>query len=123
MAMPKAPQAFPRSEYLRRLSAVKTEMGRREVDLLVVISPANITYLTGYTSKSGYVPQALLVSFQEEEPTFITRRMDAPAGVHQMFIDRSRVVAMPRILLQTPKKTAGTLRSTFCSIVVMAGGA
>ncbi|MBY3143191.1 M24 family metallopeptidase [Rhizobium laguerreae] len=104
MAMPKGPQAFPRSEYLRRLSAVKMEMGRREVDLLVVISPANITYLTGYTSKSGYVPQALLVSFREEEPTFITRRMDAPAAVHQMFIDRSRVVGYAEDLIANPEK-------------------
>ncbi|WP_349643813.1 aminopeptidase P family N-terminal domain-containing protein, partial [Bradyrhizobium sp. LMTR 3] len=31
-------------------------MERRQVEVLVVTSPANITYLSGYTSKSAYVP-------------------------------------------------------------------
>lgn len=102
MAMPKGAQAFPRSEYLRRLTAVKTEMERREIDVLVVTAPANITYLSGYTSKSGYVPQGLVVSLDDEEPTFITRRMDGPAAIHQMFIDRSRVIGYPESLIANP---------------------
>ncbi|WP_213291305.1 aminopeptidase P family N-terminal domain-containing protein, partial [Bradyrhizobium sp. sGM-13] len=71
----------------RRLSAVKAEMKRREVDVLMVTSPANITYLSGYTSKSAYVPQGLIIFLKEEEPSFFTRHMDAPAAMHQMFID------------------------------------
>ncbi|MCC8960264.1 aminopeptidase P family protein [Bradyrhizobium sp. Pear77] len=104
MAMPKGSQAFPRSEYLRRVSAVKSEMERREVDALVVTNPANITYLSGYTSKSGYVPQALVVSASDEEPTFVTRRMDAPAAIHQMFVDRSRVIGYPEALIANPER-------------------
>jgi len=104
MAMPKAPQAFPRAEYLRRLSAVKAEMRRCEIDALVVTTQSNITYLTGYTSKSGYVPQGLIVSLKEEEPTFFTRRQDGPAAVHQMFIDRSRVIGYPEDLIANPDK-------------------
>lgn len=99
MAMPRAELVFPRSEYMRRLSAVKSEMKRREVELLVVSVSANITYLSGYTSKSGYVPQALLVSLSEEEPTFVTRRMDAAAALHQMFIDRTNVIGYPEALI------------------------
>lgn len=104
MSMPKGPQAFPPSEYLRRLSAVKAEMIRREVDALVVTTPANITYLSGYTSKSGYVPQALVVSASDEEPTFVTRRMDAPAAIHQMFVHRSRVIGYPETLVANPER-------------------
>ncbi|MET4279535.1 MULTISPECIES: Xaa-Pro peptidase family protein [unclassified Bradyrhizobium] len=104
MAMPKSSQAFPRSEYLRRLTEVKLEMKRREIDALVVTTPANITYLSGYTSKSGYVPQGLLVSLEDEEPTFITRRMDGPAAIHQMFIDRSRVIGYPEALIANPDR-------------------
>ncbi|MET4316054.1 Xaa-Pro peptidase family protein [Bradyrhizobium sp. RT4b] len=104
MAMPKNSQAFPRSEYLRRLTEVKLEMKRREIDALVVTTPANITYLSGYTSKSGYVPQGLLVSLEDEEPTFITRRMDGPAAIHQMFIDRSRVIGYPEALIANPDR-------------------
>ncbi|UPJ76859.1 Xaa-Pro peptidase family protein [Bradyrhizobium sp. 187] len=104
MTIPKAAQAFPRSEYLRRLSAVKSEMERREIEVLVVTVPANITYLSGYTSKSGYVPQALIVSLKDEEPTFITRRMDAPAALHQMFIDRNNVIGYPEALIANPER-------------------
>lgn len=104
MAMPQGPQAFPRSEYLRRLAAVKQEMERRDVGALVVVLPANITYLTGYTAKSGYVPQGLIVALNEEEPTFITRRMDAPAAVHQMFVDRGRVIGYAENLIANPDK-------------------
>lgn len=104
MAMPKGQQAFPRAEYLRRLAAVKEEMGRRGVEALVVTAPANITYLTGYTSKSGYVPQGLVVSLKDEEPTFLTRQMDAPAAIHQMFTDRSRVIGYPEALIANPEQ-------------------
>ncbi|WOH75645.1 Xaa-Pro peptidase family protein [Bradyrhizobium sp. NDS-1] len=104
MAMPKSSQAFPRSEYLGRLTEVKLEMKRREIDALVVTTPANITYLSGYTSKSGYVPQGLLVFLEDEEPTFITRRMDGPAAIHQMFIDRSRVIGYSEALIANPDR-------------------
>ncbi|MBX5180468.1 aminopeptidase P family protein [Rhizobium lentis] len=104
MAMPQGPQIFPRYEYLRRLAAVKGEMERREINALMVVVPANITYLTGYTAKSGYVPQGLIVALNDEEPTFITRRMDAPAAIHQMFIDRSRVIGYPESLIANPDK-------------------
>ncbi|MET4236307.1 ectoine hydrolase [Bradyrhizobium sp. LA6.10] len=104
MAMPKASQPFPRSEYLRRLTAVKSEMKRREIEVLVVTTPANITYLSGYTSKSGYAPQGLIVSLADEEPTFITRRMDGPAAIHQMFIDRGNVISYPEALIANSER-------------------
>lgn len=104
MAMPRGPQAFPRSEYLQRLCAVKAEMERREVDALVVKSTANITYLSGYTSKTGSMPQALIVSSRDEEPSFIACRKDVPAAIHQMFIDRSLIFGYPEALLADPDK-------------------
>lgn len=104
MAMPKGPQAFPRAEYLRRLSAVKAEMERGEIDVSIIATPSNITYLSGYTSKSGYIPQGLIVSLKEEEPSFLTRRQDAPAAMHQMFINKSRVMGYPEALIGNPEK-------------------
>ncbi|MER8402980.1 Xaa-Pro peptidase family protein [Mesorhizobium sp. M1348] len=102
MAMAKGPQAFPRTEYLRRLSAVKAEMERRQINALLVNTSADITYLTGYTAKSGYVPEALIISLKDEEPTFVTRRCDAPGAVHQMFFDSSRVIGYPEALIANP---------------------
>lgn len=104
MTISKGPQLFPRAEYLRRLAAVKAEMARRDVDALVVTSPSNITYLSGHTAYSSYVPQGLVISMREEEPTFIMRRMDAPAAIHESFLNRNNVIGYPEDLIANPEK-------------------
>ncbi|RZN06383.1 hydrolase, partial [Bradyrhizobium genosp. SA-3] len=107
MTISRAPQVFPRAEYLRRLAAVKAEMERREIGALVVSSPSNITYLTGHTAYSSYVPQGLVISLHKEEPTFIMRRMDAPAAVHQTFLAPSNVIGYPEDLIANPEGRDG----------------
>ncbi|RWG80915.1 MAG: M24 family metallopeptidase [Mesorhizobium sp.] len=102
MNLDKAPQAFPRAEYLCRLGAVKAEMALRGVDALVITDRSNITYLTGYTAKSAYVPQAVVISIQQEEPTFILRKMDAPAALHETFMARDKVIGYPEALVGDP---------------------
>ncbi|MBT1516663.1 Xaa-Pro peptidase family protein [Bradyrhizobium sp. SRL28] len=102
MTISKGPQAFPRAEYLRRLAAVKSEMARRDIDTLIINNSSNITYLTGYTAKSGYVPQVLVVSIHKEEPTFILRKMDVPAAIHQAFLERGNVIGYPENLIGNP---------------------
>ncbi len=99
MPIERGPQAFPRTEYLRRLANVKATMTRRSFRALLVSDPANITYLTGYTAHSAYVPQGLIVDLDQEEPFFIVRKMDAPAGIYQTFLDRSRVLGYPEDLV------------------------
>ncbi len=107
----RGPQAFPRTEYLRRLANVKAAMTRRDIRALLVNDPANITYLTGYTALSAYVPQGLIVDLEEEEPFFIVRKMDAPAAIYQTFLDRGRVLGYPEDLV------ANTTRNGFDVIV------
>lgn len=105
MTIPRGPQAFPRNEYLRRLAAVKSEMARRQVDALVVVNTANITYLTGFTAMPvGYIPQGLVVSADREEPTAIVRLMEVPAVIHQTFLDRNSVIGYSESLVGTPGK-------------------
>lgn len=104
MTISKGPQAFPRTEYLRRLAAVKSEMARRDIDALFVSDASNITYLTGYTAMSAYVPQGLVISMRDEEPTFILRRMDAPAAYHQTFLERDKIIGYLEMLVGNPDK-------------------
>jgi Xaa-Pro dipeptidase/ectoine hydrolase len=99
MPISRGPQAFPRSEYMHRLAKVKAEMGKRQLRAILVTDPANITYLTGYTAHSAYVPQGLIVDAEEEEPFFIVRKMDAPAGIYQTFLDRAQVLGYPEDLV------------------------
>ncbi|TIU31029.1 MAG: aminopeptidase P family protein, partial [Mesorhizobium sp.] len=99
MTIPKGVQAFPRTEYLRRLSAVKAEMEGRDVDVLLVLDASNITYLSGYTTPSGYVPQALVIDGVAEEPTFILRRCDAPAAMYECFMEQDKIIGYPEALI------------------------
>ena len=50
---------FPIEEYRTRAGRVRDEMGRRGVDVLYVMSPANLCYLTGFES-IWYPPRAPL---------------------------------------------------------------
>ena len=49
--------AFPEREYRERHARVRAEMGRRGLDVLYVMSPANLCYLTGFES-IWYPPRA-----------------------------------------------------------------
>ncbi|SDJ99202.1 Xaa-Pro dipeptidase/ectoine hydrolase [Bradyrhizobium sp. Rc2d] len=103
MTVSKLPQPFPRSEYIRRLAAVKSEMARREIDALIVHDAANLTYLTGHTGKATVIPQALVVSLQKEEPTLILRKMDAPSAHYQTFLEPGSVIAYSEDLIGNPR--------------------
>lgn len=99
MAISKGEMVFPRSEYLRRLEAVKSELRNSNIETLVVFSPSNITYLTGYTALSAYVPQALIISLDSDEPTFMLRRMDSGAAIHQTYLQREKIIGYPENLV------------------------
>ena len=53
------PRPFPETEYRDRARRVREEMEGREVDVLFVMSPANLCYLTGFESV-WYPPRAPL---------------------------------------------------------------
>ncbi|SCB55569.1 ectoine hydrolase [Bradyrhizobium shewense] len=104
MTVSKGLQVFPRTEYLRRLAAVKAEMVKRDIETLVVTFDRSINYLTGYTARSAYVPQALVVSVHEEEPSLILRLMDVPAGIHLTFLGRNKIIGYPESFVGNPEK-------------------
>jgi Xaa-Pro aminopeptidase len=66
-------QPFPEPEYRERARRVREEMGRRGVDVLFVLSPANLCYLTGFESV-WYPPRAplgVVVSRDDERLVFL----------------------------------------------------
>ena len=99
MTITRAPQVFPRSEYLRRIAAVKASMAQHEVDTLIVNNIRNITYLTGYTAKSAYVPQGVIITANREEPAFVLRQCDWPAALHQAWMGRGNIIMYPESLV------------------------
>lgn len=63
---------FPIPEFQRRLKAVRDEMKNRDLALLVVSTPENIYYLSGYHTAGYYCSQFLLVPLTGD-PVHITR--------------------------------------------------
>ncbi len=86
---------FERSEYLARIARTKQTMSERGIDLLLVASPANQFWLTGYDGWSFYTPQMVAVSLAAEEPIWIGRKMDAVGAKFTAFLKPDNVVPYP----------------------------
>jgi Xaa-Pro dipeptidase len=67
---------FSMSEYRARLQAVRGQMQSRGLDLLIVTTPENMYYITGYSGLGFYTYQALLLPL-EGEAAMVTRHLEA----------------------------------------------
>jgi ectoine hydrolase len=95
---------FSRTEYLDRIKRTKAAMADQGMGLLVVCDPANMNYLTGYDGWSFYVPQAVLVIDDQEEPVWIGRNMDRNGAMHTAFITEQNMIGYPDDYVQSPVK-------------------
>ncbi|MGE0716502.1 MAG: M24 family metallopeptidase [Alphaproteobacteria bacterium] len=86
---------FERAEFLERIGRAKKEMAARGIDLLLVASPANQNWLTGYDGWSFYTPQMVAVSLTAEEPIWVGRKMDAVGAKFTAFLKTENVVPYP----------------------------
>lgn len=66
---------FPMVEYERRLRELRQRMAARRLDAMIVTTPENITYLTGYHTPGYYYFQTVVVPL-EGEPFMVTRLLE-----------------------------------------------
>ena len=93
---------FERSEYLARIARAKAKMIERGIELLLVASPANQFWLTGYDGWSFYTPQLVAVSLEAEEPVWIGRKMDAVGARFTAFLAPDNIVPYPDHYVANP---------------------
>jgi ectoine hydrolase len=86
---------FQTEEYLERIADTKARMTDARIDVLIVSDPANMNYLTGYDGWSFYVPQAVVVSLNQEQPIWIGRGMDANGARHTTFLSEDNIIGYP----------------------------
>jgi Xaa-Pro aminopeptidase len=67
---------FTREEFGARLAAVKSDMAKRGIDVLLLSEPPNQNYLTGYDAYSFYTPQMVIVALKHDQPIWAGRFMD-----------------------------------------------
>ena len=95
---------FSSNEFLERIAKTKSAMAKKGIELLVVCDPANMNYLTGYDGWSFYVPQAVLVVDDHEEPVWIGRNMDVNGAKHTAFIKSENMIGYPEDYIQSDIK-------------------
>jgi Xaa-Pro dipeptidase len=68
---------FSEDEYHRRVRRTKELMDKSGMEMLLVMDPANMNYLTGYDGWSFYVHQGIIVSLDAEQPFWFGREQDS----------------------------------------------
>jgi len=68
---------FSEDEYRQRIRKTKEMMDKGGMEMLLVMDPANMNYLTGYDGWSFYVHQGVIVSQDTESPLWFGREQDA----------------------------------------------
>lgn len=88
-------ELFETAEFEDRISRAKQRMAATGTDLLLVASPANQFWLTGYDGWSFYTPQMVLLHRDEAHPIWFGRKMDAVGARFTVFMDESQIVPYP----------------------------
>ena len=90
---------FSTSEYQERVKKVRTKMSDNNIDLLLVSSPANQFYLTGYDGWSFYTPQMVVISIDEDQPYWIGRQMDSVGAKFTAYLNKNHIIPYPDIFV------------------------
>lgn len=81
--------AFPMQEYERRIKELRNRMAKRGLDAMLVTTPENICYLTGFESVGHYYFNSVVVPMKGEP--FMTPRLLEDSGVtYYTWIEESR---------------------------------
>ncbi len=81
---------FERSEYELRVKRVRDRMEESEIEVMLVTSPTNIYYLTGYRSFSFYAPQFLVVPL-DRDLFLVNRSIDRPGARQNTWLEKDMI--------------------------------
>jgi len=90
---------FKKREYLKRVEKTKYKMEREGIEVLVVVDPANMNYLTGYDAWSFYTPQVVIVGIDLDEPIWIGRKMDVACANFTVWLSPNNIIGYPENLV------------------------
>ncbi|MBB6305152.1 MULTISPECIES: M24 family metallopeptidase [Rhizobium] len=99
---------FELGEFETRLAAVKKEMAKRGIDILLLSEPPNQNYLTGYNAYSFYTPQMVIVAQNHAEPIWIGRFMDRVSASMTTYLAEDNIRAYPDTYVQSATLSAYT---------------
>ncbi|WFU12813.1 Xaa-Pro peptidase family protein (plasmid) [Rhizobium sp. CB3090] len=97
---------FESGEFQARLTAVKEEMAKRGIDVLLLSEPPNQNYLTGYNAYSFYTPQMVIVAQDHAEPIWVGRFMDRVSASMTTYLAEDNIRAYPDTYVQSATLSA-----------------
>jgi Xaa-Pro dipeptidase len=90
---------FEKSEYLKRIERTKERMEKAGLEVLIVVDPGNMNYLTGYDAWSFYVPQVVIIGIDLEEPIWIGRKQDVACAKFTVWLSADNIIGYPEDLV------------------------
>jgi ectoine hydrolase len=94
---------FSQEEYTARIANTRHAMDSRGIELLVVVDPSNMAWLTGYDGWSFYVYQSVLLGL-EGEPVWWGRNMDLPGARRTVMMSEDNLVGYDDTYVQNPER-------------------
>ena len=86
---------FKKEEFKERLRKIKNEMIKKNIDILLIASPANQFYTTGYDGWSFYAPQMVIISMNNEQPIWVGRAMDSVGAKFTSYLKKENIIPYP----------------------------
>src|SRR5215469_18433143 len=94
---------FEMSEYRRRIDKTRKAMAERGVELMIVVDPSNMAWLTGYDGWSFYVHQCVLLA-PEGEPIWVGRNQDSNGAKLTAFMSHDNIIGYPDNYVQSTER-------------------
>ena len=92
---------FTQAEYRRRIDKTKERMDHNGIQLLLIMDPANMNYLTGYDGWSFYVHQGVVVSQEDDLPFWFGREQDSNGAKITSFLPDDCIFGYPDHYVQS----------------------
>ena len=94
---------FEIAEYRSRIAKTRAAMAKQGIELLVVVDPSNMAWLTGYDGWSFYVHQAVIVP-PAGDPVWYGRGQDAAGARRTAWLGDADIVGYPDIYVQSTER-------------------
>ncbi len=101
--MPSAAHNFTLSEFAQRVRKTRAAMEAAGIELLVVVDPSNMNWLTGYDGWSFYTHQCVLLTLSDS-PVWWGRAMDANGALRTVYMPESEVIPYPDHFVMTAER-------------------
>lgn len=92
---------FSTEEYARRVRRTQESMDHQGIELLLVMDPANMNYLTGYDGWSFYVHQGVIISLDDDMPCWFGREQDSNGARLTSWLDDDHIFGYPDTYVQS----------------------